>query len=127
MSIIPQARGLIVCDRIDVDPISRNVSLINCFTRMRAGPFPSPARKFAVYAALTGGLGQVKIRVMVSRLADNRLVYSRDLPVEFRDRVEEVRFVLRLQEVVFPEAGQYVAELLADGEWVAQSVVNVTA
>jgi len=66
------------------------------------------------------------MRVMVSLLSDNQLVYSRDLPVEFRDRVEEARFVLRLQQVVFPGPGQHVVELLADGEWVAQSVVNVT-
>lgn len=125
MSIRPEARGLVVCDRIDVDPNSKNVSLVNCFSRLHVGQFPSAPVNFGVYSALTGGLGRVVMRVMVSRLPDNRLAYSRDLPVEFKDRVEETRFVLRLQQVVFPEPGQYVVELLADGEWVAQSVVSV--
>ena len=108
MKMLPTARGLFVCERIEVDRQHRNVSLVNCHTGLHVGSFPSRPRQFAVFAGLTGGLGLVNMRVMVSRLSDNRLVYSRVLPVEFRDRVEEVRFVLRIEHVVFPDPGQYV-------------------
>jgi hypothetical protein len=127
MKIPPIARGLFVCDRVEVDRKRKNVSLINCYNALHVGQFPSGPREFAIFAALTGGFGRVNMRIMVSRLTDNLLVYSRDLSVDYVDRVEEVRFILRLEGVVFPNPGQYVVELLADGEWLAQTVINVMA
>jgi Family of unknown function (DUF6941) len=126
VSIPPVARGLHLCEQVIIDPGTSNVSLIRCFTRKHVPRFPTPPVRFALYATLTGGLGHVKMRVMLSRLEDNRLVYSRDLPVTFQDRVREVRFILHLSDVVFPDPGQYVIELLADGEWTAQTVIEVT-
>lgn len=125
VSILPQVRGLYVCDRVEVEPSTRNVTLVSCFSRLQVDRFPSPPVGFTVFATLTGGFGLVKMKLMISRLTDNHQVYSRDLPVEFRDRVEEVRFVVRLHQLVFPGHGQYTIELLADGEWMAQTVVSL--
>lgn len=121
MSILPQIRGLYVCDRVEVEPSTRNVTLFACFSRRQANRFPSPPLGFTVFATLTGGFGQVKMKLMISRLTDNHQVYSRDLPVEFRDGAEEVRVVVRPHQLVFPGAGQYAIELLADGEWMAET------
>jgi hypothetical protein len=125
MKLTPTARGLFVCERVDVDRHHRNVSLINCYTGLHVGSFPSKPREFAIFAGLTGGFGLVNMRVMVSRLSDNHVVYSGVVPVEFRDRVEEVRFILRVKNVVFPGPGIYAVELLAEREWVAQTTLNV--
>jgi hypothetical protein len=126
MKFLPTARGLLACEQVIVQPKTNIVTLTNCFTKKRVPVFPSPPLKFAVFAALTGGLGKVIMKVMVSRLDDNRMVYSRNLPTEFRDRIIETRFVLRLTDVVFPDPGEYVVELLADGEWVAQTVIKLS-
>ncbi|HEX3149105.1 MAG TPA: hypothetical protein VHR66_13595, partial [Gemmataceae bacterium] len=100
-------------------------SLINCFTRLHVGKFPSSKKEIAVFAALTGGFGEVKKRVMVSRVLDNQIQYLQDFPVHFLDRVDEARLVVRVRGLVFSEPGQYAVELLADGEWIAQTVLTV--
>jgi hypothetical protein len=125
MSIRPVARGLFVCEQVQNPPNSKNFTLVNCFNGLRVPKFPSPPTDFNVFAVLTGGLGAVKMWLMVSRLQDNQVIYSREFRVEFVDRVAEARFSLRLKNMVFPVAGQYVVELLADREWVAQTVINV--
>ena len=126
MNFRPIARGLFVCDQVTVDPATHDITLINCFTRKRVTRFPSPLLRFSVFTALTGGLGPVMMRVMVSRVVDNRVVYWRDHRAVFRDRVIETRFILRVTDVQFPDPGQYVVEILADGEWVAQTTISVS-
>ena len=125
MSIRPVARGLHVCEQVIVEAGTNNVSLINCFTRRHVGTFPSPPMRLAVYALLSGGLGAVTMRVEISRLQDTKLVYHRSMVVIFEDRVSEVRYILRLTDVVFPDPGDYSVVLFADDEWVAQTRVAV--
>ena len=125
MSIRPVARGIHVCEQVVVEVGTSNVSLINCFTRRHVGAFPSAPMRFAVYSLLAGGLGAVTMTVEISRLEDTRLVYRRPMVMVFEDRVQEVRFVLRLAEVVFPEPGAYSVVLFADDEWIAQSRLGI--
>ena len=123
--ICPVARGLFVCERVEQAEGSKNLSLLNVFARLQVRKFPSDPTEFSIFAGLTGGIGTATIRVTISRVMDNYLIYSREHRVTFLDRVAEVRVVLRLLDVGFPNAGQYSVELLADGELVAQSVIYV--
>ncbi len=67
------------------------------------------------------------MRVMISRLATIMSFIPAVIRIVFRDRVIETRFVLAIdRRPVFPDPGQYVVELLADGEWVAQTVMNLS-
>lgn len=95
MSIRPVARGLFLCEHVQLPPDSKNYSLSNCFNGLRVPKFPSPPFDFNVFAVLTGGLGVVRIWLIVSRLQDNSTIYSRQFPVKFIDRVAEVRFSVR--------------------------------
>ncbi|HKB04694.1 MAG TPA: hypothetical protein VKD90_20895 [Gemmataceae bacterium] len=117
----PVARGLHVCEVVVVEAGTSNASLVNCFTRRHAGTFPSAPMRFALYSLLSGGLGAVTMKVEISRIEDTKLVYRRSMVVLFEDRVQEVRFVLRLTDVVFPEPGIYSVVLFADDEWIAQT------
>jgi hypothetical protein len=42
-----------------IEEKTRNISLVNCFTRLDFREFPSPPLSFTVYAALSDGLGRV--------------------------------------------------------------------
>jgi hypothetical protein len=53
----PTALGLTLCDRIIVDQLTGQPSLICIFTGLQADYFPSPPARFAAYAVLTGGAG----------------------------------------------------------------------
>jgi hypothetical protein len=127
MSIRPIARGLHVCEMLVTEKGTNNVSLINAFSRRHVGAFPSTPQRFGVYSLLSGGLGAVTMRVQVSRIEDPDFVYERSMVVVFEDRVQEVQFVLRLSDVVFPKPGQYSVVLSADGEWIAETRLKVAA
>ena len=65
------------------------------------------------------------MKVEISRIEDSQFVYQRSMVAMFGDRVQAVRFVLRLTEVVFPTPGDYSVVLSADDEWIAETRLEV--
>lgn len=93
--MLPLVRGLYLADRVDVDPVTRNLTLIECFRRLLIEHLPGEPRPFAVVAYLANGVGTYQFVVRVTRLDTMAEVYSTGGEVVFPNRLEEVRFVLR--------------------------------
>ena len=49
----PNAVGLLLCEDVLVEEATRTVTLIRSFDRLVAKTFPTPAKRFIVYAILT--------------------------------------------------------------------------
>jgi hypothetical protein len=122
----PVVVGLLLCEQLIVEERTRNVTLVNCFTRLKCREIPSLAQRLVVYAALTDGLGEGILRLVAVRLDTMEDVYVKDQPIRFSDPLEEVRIVFRLADLSLPVAGRYQFSLLADGELVAQRDLQVT-
>ena len=120
MSQRPVVLGLLVCEQVVVEEATHNVTLVNCFTKLKAEQFPSDGHRFAVFATLADGLGDVTRDVAIQRLDDYDEIYRRSHVVRFVDPLQEVRFVLRITHCSFPVAGAYQASLLMDGEPIGQ-------
>ncbi len=58
---LPVVRGVFLCENVIVEERSRNVSLINCFSRRLAEQFPTPPQRFVLYAVFVNGLGTIPI------------------------------------------------------------------
>ncbi len=114
-----------LCDYVIVEEKTKKVSLIGSFTGMKVSHFPSTPAPFSVYAALTDGLSDVTIELIVSRLDTEEEIYSFRNTTHFPDKLAEVRFHLRLTQCSFPVAGHYQFTLLADGEWLAHRRLRV--
>ena len=87
----PQARSLILCDYFVVEESTRNVSLINCFTRKFFDQFPAPPITICVYCALSNGFGQFPIKLRIERLEGIQWSYESSQNVMFLDRLAETR------------------------------------
>ena len=122
---LPIVRGLVLCEKAIVEDGSKNVSLINTFTKIWVRDFPSTVQPFIAYAALTDGLGEAIMDLVVTRLETDEVIYSYRNRLRFPDRLEEVRALIRVNNCTFPAAGQYEVTLLIDGEWVAQRDLKV--
>jgi len=122
---LPNAWGLILCEQAVIEEKTRNVTLVNSFSRLRCPSFPSPASRFVAYALLSGGLGDATMSLVVSRLDTFEDIHEAGWQMKFRDRLRPIRLVLRLSHLSFPEPVPYQFSLLADGEEVAQSVLEV--
>src|SRR5262245_34967042 len=82
-----------LCQKIISEEHTRNITLVNCFRRLRVRSFPLQL-EFAVFAALTDGLGRMSLDLTVSRLDTLDDIHSWSWPVTFPDPLSEVRFIL---------------------------------
>jgi hypothetical protein len=123
----PTVVGLILCEQVIIEENTRNVTLVNSFSRLRFPSFPASPQQFVVYTVLTDGLGDGTISLVVSRLDTLEDVYAHDWPVEFTDPLRRVRLVMRPTGLSFPEPVRYQVSLLADGEYLAQCVLRVVS
>jgi hypothetical protein len=121
----PNALGLIVCQQAIVEERTRNLTLVNRFTRLGVREFPSPLQQFVVCVILNDGIGDVPLELTVMRLDRLETVYERTMRVTFPDPLTEVCFVYRVSECSFPVPGRYQVALLAEHESVAQCVITL--
>lgn len=124
---LPNVVGLVLCEQVITDATTRNVTLVNCFSRLRCPIFPSPPQWFVVSTVLTDGLGEATMALVVSRLDTLEIVGRRQWPMRFHDPQRATRLILRLTELSFPVAGGHQFILSADGEWVAQTSLQVSS
>jgi hypothetical protein len=126
MSQRPTVIGLLLCEQIIVEEDTHNVTLVNCFTRLKVEEFPSGPQRFALFAALTDGLGDVTLDVVIVGLDNEEEVFRQARRLQFRDPLQEIRFLFRITRCAFPVAGPYEVGLLADGESLARHRFEVT-
>ncbi len=98
--MLPHVRGLYLAERVDVDPATRNLSLIECFRTLVVEGLPATADPFAVVAYLANGVGRYRFEVRISRLDTMAVVYSASSEIAFPNRLQEVRFLLRVEQCV---------------------------
>jgi hypothetical protein len=127
MNQLPNAVGLILCEKVVIEERTRNATLVNHITRFPGRTFPTPPQSFVVYAVLTDGLGDATMSLVASRLDTFEDIAVHEWPKAFSDPLRDIRLVLRLAHLSFPAPVRYQFSLLADGEWVAQCVLQVTA
>jgi hypothetical protein len=125
----PVAVSLILCETVIVDEQTKNVTPVNCFRKRRVAGFPSEPFPFIVLAWLTDGMGQGRLEVVIQLLNSDEMdvVHQTSVPCHFTNPRAEVRFTLRIRDCVFPVAGAYDVNLLADGEILAKKRLVIFA
>lgn len=123
--MLPLIRGLYLAERVDVDPITRNLTLVNCFRGLRVSHLPGPIRPFSVVAYLANGVGEFDVAVVIERMDTLDEVRRVQTRLNLPDRLTEVRFNLRIENCVLPVAGGYSVALWIGGELLAQTPFSV--
>ena len=125
MTPAPMVLGLSLCNYVIIEERTRNASLIGAFTGLSLPEFPARPLPFSVFAVLTGGQGDATVEVAVTRLDTGEEVYSYQNMLRFPEKLTEVRFLLHIQQLLFPVPGSYDFTLLVDGQWVASRRLRV--
>ena len=122
----PLALGLTICEDVVVEAPSRDVSLIRSFTGLPVPRFPTIARPFCVFSALTDGLGTADILLQVGHFSESyEEIYRVQSKLDFSDPVRIVYYVMRLARCPLPGAGIYLFTLSSNGFWLAQRSLRV--
>src|SRR5262249_41232986 len=127
MTPLPMVLGLTVCEKVIVEEGTKNVSLVNTFTKLTVEGLPSPTQRFALYAVLTDAEGEATIDLTVTHLDTDEEVYALQRTLHFPDRLAEVRLLYRLREIAFPLPGLYQFTIYLDGEWLTQRRLQVVS
>jgi len=121
----PVVLGLTVCEKAIIEEGTKNVTLVNAFTRLVVEEFPSLPQRFSVYTVLTEGLGDAIILLTVTNLETDEEVDRIERRFHFPNRLAEVRLLFRIRECSFPVEGTYQITLSIDGEWLSERRLQV--
>ena len=58
----PVAIGLTICEQVIVEEKTRNITLVNCLTRLRVQEAPSEPHRLVIHAWLADDIGDGEIR-----------------------------------------------------------------
>jgi hypothetical protein len=125
MNKLPQVIGLYPCERIDLNTASGQVSLIGVFHALHFRAFPSPRRKFTVYAALYDGVGEGTMDLLVTRLETEQDIYSYGRWYVFPGRGRLAHVDLPVTKCRFPAPGRYNFKLRFDKHELTQRLVDI--
>jgi hypothetical protein len=114
-----------LCDRVVFEHGSQKPYLLGVFTGLAVETLPSTPQRFDVFAALTEGLGDVKITLSVVHLETGREVYSKNIRLNFPDPLQVVNLRLQVRRLVFDVGGMYLFALLVGDEEISARRVYV--
>jgi hypothetical protein len=121
----PVLVGLKVCKDVIVDKKTGNVTLVNCFHKLRVQKTPTPGQDYTICCVHADGVGEMTLTLKVSDLQTAKTVLMRSWPIRLARSLDERWLYVGLKRFVFPRAGRFEFLLLIDGEWFAQSTVTV--
>jgi hypothetical protein len=122
---VPVVRGLYVCERVERNLVTRNLTMHNCFRALRM-PVPGSPRPFYVVAHLADGMGDVSCRVAISSPDTLGIVFDQTEVVTFADPLEEHSVVWKIT-CPFVVEGRYDIFMQLNGELAALSPLVVKA
>jgi hypothetical protein len=104
----PQCKAILLCERVEVDRLTRQLDLRGVFCMFHLDTFPGRTMPFTVFTLLTGGEGEQHVWVDVYDLRDGQhLVRSRSDPVPFPGRADYIFWQIALPPLLLPAAGRY--------------------
>lgn len=123
---VPEVIGLHLCDRLDVNRETGQVSLVGLFNARHFRQFPSTVQRFDVYAALSGGQGEGTMEVVLSRLQTAEdLFVTTNAGWRFPPCGTISHFHTTVKGVAFPAPGLYVVTLRVADEVVSYRKIPV--
>jgi hypothetical protein len=121
----PGVLGIILCDQVLFEQGTQKPTLVGVFTGIGATGFPTVPQRFDLYAALTDGLGQGAVDLVVDRLEPEERIWNQRMELSFPDPLRVINLRFRFRQLSFPAPGSYVFALQVGGEEIAQRRVQV--
>jgi hypothetical protein len=104
---LPTAVELKVCQDYIIQEKTRNITLVNCASKFPGKSFPVVLPAFTVSAKLTDAFGKIELSLVIYHLGTLEEIYSKTVEAEFRDRLAEMWFFLRVRDCEFSEPGRW--------------------
>jgi hypothetical protein len=120
----PRVVGLVLCERMAINPAPLRLSLEGMFHALTFESWPAPAA-FTVYAALQGGHAEGTMELCLTRLETEEDVYRYQRWFAFSDPHLTVQMEIPVRRCVFPGPGRYRFSLRFDGDELSGRLLDV--
>ena len=114
-NVPPVLLSAIICNRVLFDKVSSMPSIIDIIQNINSPKFPVRYGQLVFFCELTDGHGLTKLKIrLVDIQNDEKVIFEKDGPVEFSDVKQVLTLALNLQNIVFPQPGEYRFQLFAE-------------
>jgi hypothetical protein len=113
----PEVLAMVPADSVLVDIATHKYFIQGTFSVIQAPQFPWTQPTFAVYVAITNGHGRTAIRFRLIDVDEAREpVAQSEHELDFPDPLAVLEVVFALNNLVFPEPGEYRLQLFGAGQ-----------
>jgi hypothetical protein len=110
----PFALSMIICDAVHIDQSTGKAFLLGCFGSIGAEAFPAQHPHMTVFVEVTDCRGRTPFAVRVIDVDERRApLVEATTEVDMADPLEIRMLILPLEDLVFPEPGEYRVQLLS--------------
>ena len=106
MPRVPRVFGLVLCDRLELNPQTRQWILVGVFHVKALGGFPSSEQAFTVYSALYGASGTGILELEIVRHETEEVVYRYSKETAFPGKGIISNLEIPVRKCIFPAPGQ---------------------
>jgi hypothetical protein len=110
MVIVPRAFALTLCERMDVNPATGQISLIGIFNYRRFPSYPTPPQRITAYTVLHDGLGEGTMELAITHAGTDQEFVRLQRWFAMTDRLQMVNLEIIIN-CVFPAPGRYLFDL----------------
>ena len=123
----PKCVALVICEGVTEDSRSKNKCILNTFNGIFAATFPCTQDRFTIFATLTDGKGEMPLAFIVKDARGERPDLVRFAGVaHFKDPLGYLDITLDIRQMIFPEPGNYLVEVLIGSESIGIRRFTVT-
>ncbi len=125
--VLPRVQAMVVCDAIKESEEESDVfHLHGVRNALEASSFPALLPRLGVLAHLSGHAGRAMIRMLISRLETDDIIYeSAPKDVAFLSPTSVVAVAFRARNCVFPAAGLYYVQLFHETKLIGERPLDV--
>lgn len=124
MSRPPRVGGLVLCQRMHVDPLRGEISLVGVFNALTFARWPTSIVDFTAYAPLYGGSGEGTMKLVVTRMDTERDIYTFQRWYAAPGR-RTVHLEVLARRCAFPLPGRYLVSLWFDEHTIARRYLDL--
>jgi hypothetical protein len=125
MTHTPQASGLILCERVRVEPSPPTFNLDGLFLGRAYATFPVAVPAFHVYAALVDGRGEGLMELACMELESERDIYYHKKWIAFPAPARTYHYVIPVRKLILPGPGRYRLTMSFDKQLIAFRIFDV--
>jgi hypothetical protein len=117
----PVLLSVIICERVIIDRISNQPSIIGAFETISAPAYPARHARLAFFCQLTNGRGKTKIDIkLVDVEEEDKLLFQGAVEQEFSDIRQVANLTFDISGIVFPHPGEYRFQIYAGTEFLGE-------